>query len=74
MEKSKMEQVTDNPCVICGELKIKINSDEDIFMTALSTDWKGILPWSESISFYQNKYNNHKRICNVHRVWIGGRG
>ena len=59
------------PCVICRELE---------------TEWwhLGFLSEAEFRGITQEererlcdeariKFRNHKRICNVHRVWIGGR-
>ena len=52
------------PCVICGELEKRIRKVD---------------VWVDDVGVTVSKYGvfeleKHKRICNVHRVWIGGRG
>ena len=60
----------DNPCVICEELRLGVvHYSKYVGCHSCDTD-------EHKANFYnaQAEERRHKRICNVHRVWIGGRG
>lgn len=57
--------MTDNPCVICGELY------DNLFFWVRK---RGVLVEVREVGGPKTQaYEDHKRICNVWRVWIGGR-
>lgn len=63
--------MSDNPCVICGELE-NIAAMVKFGRQFVFSMFANLKPDDKSKA--DKDLENHKRICNVHRVWIGGRG
>jgi hypothetical protein len=65
------------PCVICRELEQDALGDIGLCDACHGWDYIFIeagIPNKTKECMPCKKYRDHKRICNVHKVWIEGRG